>query len=509
MSIQDKFNRKNVIYKITRDIDLGGETLTIPEGCTLDFQGGNLSNGIINGNNTKIVAGLSPIFSNIIFSGTYIIDNIYAEWFNSTNNIQEAIYAARKLKAPICLLERVYNINETLTITDEDNKLIIQGVSTKAILKTDLNIPIMKSTASYAIFRTLSFIGPNKADNESFGLLFESGYNNVVENCRFSNLGKAIQAGCVSLLIFNSYIFDNYIGFTFCKKNNISTCIKISDSIFTGNDIGVSDVEYDDKEATQGLNVGTAVKTIIDNTIFEVNGIAFKLRNQRFLTIGNCWFERNTEPSMLFENYVFLHKNIFSNERPFTNFDISANSYGYGFGGKVRIGDDNVVAKSYKFSNYEDNYKGIDNGALSLRERIKGDDRILTIYNGDKVSGGVKLTDFSSSKIPDIESYAFIRGDGTLYFTNPLIESVVFSDDNEKYVIKLSRTVECLNVIVTPSHYEKFCNSYVGLVNTNAYTDGYAYGRFNRIYIHFKDIEGVTQKVNFSLLLCYKNKTNT
>ena len=38
--IQDKFNKSNVIYRINNDIDLGGETLTIPANCTLDFQGG-------------------------------------------------------------------------------------------------------------------------------------------------------------------------------------------------------------------------------------------------------------------------------------------------------------------------------------------------------------------------------------------------------------------------------------------------------------------------------------
>ena len=54
-AIRSKFDRTNVIYKITRDIDLGGSTLTIPEGCTLDFQGGKIINGTINMHNTKIL----------------------------------------------------------------------------------------------------------------------------------------------------------------------------------------------------------------------------------------------------------------------------------------------------------------------------------------------------------------------------------------------------------------------------------------------------------------------
>lgn len=68
-AIRSKFGRTNVIYKITRDINLGGGTLVLPEGCTLDFQGGLFTNGTINFNNTGIKAGQEYIFVNITFSG--------------------------------------------------------------------------------------------------------------------------------------------------------------------------------------------------------------------------------------------------------------------------------------------------------------------------------------------------------------------------------------------------------------------------------------------------------
>lgn len=72
-AIRSKFDRTNVIYKITRDIDLGGSTLTIPAGCTLDFQGGYITKGTVQLNNTKIL----PMGCNIedyitaSVSGTY------------------------------------------------------------------------------------------------------------------------------------------------------------------------------------------------------------------------------------------------------------------------------------------------------------------------------------------------------------------------------------------------------------------------------------------------------
>lgn len=73
MAIQDKFNKPNVIYKITKDIDLEGSTLTIPAGCTLDFQGGSFSNGTIVGNNTlvKNCRDKNLQFFNIKLLGTF------------------------------------------------------------------------------------------------------------------------------------------------------------------------------------------------------------------------------------------------------------------------------------------------------------------------------------------------------------------------------------------------------------------------------------------------------
>lgn len=73
MAAQDKFSKSNVIYKITKDIDLELGTLTIPSGCTLDFQGGSISNGTITLDNTKILPQGCNITDYITatISGTY------------------------------------------------------------------------------------------------------------------------------------------------------------------------------------------------------------------------------------------------------------------------------------------------------------------------------------------------------------------------------------------------------------------------------------------------------
>lgn len=79
--IQGRFIKSNHIYKITSDIDLQGGTLTIPSGCTLDFQGGSFSNGNIIGKTTKIIAGQRNIFNDCKVTGTLQFDIFYPEWF--------------------------------------------------------------------------------------------------------------------------------------------------------------------------------------------------------------------------------------------------------------------------------------------------------------------------------------------------------------------------------------------------------------------------------------------
>lgn len=52
---QEMINEEDTIYEIRYDYDLNKEQINIPENCVLKFEGGSLNNGIINGNNTKVL----------------------------------------------------------------------------------------------------------------------------------------------------------------------------------------------------------------------------------------------------------------------------------------------------------------------------------------------------------------------------------------------------------------------------------------------------------------------
>lgn len=52
---QDMFTQSNTVYEIRYDFDLNNQTITIPENCVLQFEGGSISNGTITLDNTKIL----------------------------------------------------------------------------------------------------------------------------------------------------------------------------------------------------------------------------------------------------------------------------------------------------------------------------------------------------------------------------------------------------------------------------------------------------------------------
>lgn len=70
---QEMISNSNTKYIIQYDYDLNGQTITIPDGCVLDFQGGSISNGTITLDNTKILPQGCNIANYITatISGTY------------------------------------------------------------------------------------------------------------------------------------------------------------------------------------------------------------------------------------------------------------------------------------------------------------------------------------------------------------------------------------------------------------------------------------------------------
>lgn len=127
MAIQDKFNKPNLIYKITKDIDLEGGTLTIPAGCTLDFQGGSFTNGNIVFNNTKLMGSIN-FSSSITPSGEIDMPEVNVKWFgakgNGVTDDTKVLNWAFNIKNPILIPNGIYNITNLVFESNVYSKII-------------------------------------------------------------------------------------------------------------------------------------------------------------------------------------------------------------------------------------------------------------------------------------------------------------------------------------------------------------------------------------------------
>ena len=79
--LEQQMNRSGVVYRISRNIDLKGGKLVVPEDCVLNFDGGTVTDGTIVGNNTEILGPARVIFDDLNFSGTFRNGIVRSEWF--------------------------------------------------------------------------------------------------------------------------------------------------------------------------------------------------------------------------------------------------------------------------------------------------------------------------------------------------------------------------------------------------------------------------------------------
>ena len=80
----DMLNEANTIYEIRYDFDLDGETIEIPEECTLKFNGGKFSNGYIKFNKTYIEGGKRCFNKVLPTDGTLKNEEVEFDWFTPT-----------------------------------------------------------------------------------------------------------------------------------------------------------------------------------------------------------------------------------------------------------------------------------------------------------------------------------------------------------------------------------------------------------------------------------------
>lgn len=301
MAVQDKFNKPNVIYKITKDIDLKGGTLTIPEGCTLDFQGGSFSNGTIIGNSTKIISTINRIFStNITIDGTWDIPYAYAEWFGAKGDgiaddtlpIQKSIDIFDRLDLSN---NKVYTITYPILI---NNPVIIQG-NNSTIIKTTSN------TASIGDMECITG-GKVNCDKDAVILSYGSFLFSKIEDLRL----KGYDNKSVGIFLLNSqksnikgvYIYNCEIGVQ--VKNAFMTTL---------DNIVVENSKYGFFfDNSRNIGVGGTGTTVTFNNCYSIGGAntdsGFNLKSLYYSTLVNC----ASEGAKNAYNFIDVNANMLS-----------------------------------------------------------------------------------------------------------------------------------------------------------------------------------------------------
>ena len=305
---QDMLSKENTIYIIQYDYSLNYQTITIPEGCVLQFEGGSISTGTLSGNNTIITAEPYNIFKTIGFAGTFNIEKVIPEWFgakgdNSTINtkpFQDAIDFAEFAATNVEFQSGDYVIDGTLYIRKQ-SRIHITGMGkykTFIYLKTtspvnsmiDINSPEVTTYYQFIRIKDLSLYVNNNADYgiyapkltaseidsitifgaSNYALRIEYGWSNILYNCAFSR-------GTNGVYLYRS---ANAIMMRQCTFTNLS---------------GV------------GLHMEAGNAISVMNCNFEfVKGVPIYIKNRvTNLTVNGCYFEGNNETGFDFTNVVF------------------------------------------------------------------------------------------------------------------------------------------------------------------------------------------------------------
>lgn len=176
---QAMVNTANTIYHIQYDYDLNGQTITLPAGCVLEFDGGSVKNGTIIGQNTIVRAFNRYIFRGVSVSGVFN-ETYHSDWFVKKNDGSDCTTDMNFLFSSgnghtIIIDEGKYAVNANYTLA-QGTKL--KGYSlcvgrNNVVRKShfylhDCSGTFLDCSAGYIVIENLTFDGTNGiTDNNS------------------------------------------------------------------------------------------------------------------------------------------------------------------------------------------------------------------------------------------------------------------------------------------------------------------------------------------------------
>ena len=284
MLTQHMMRKPNTIYVIRYDYCLGGETIEVPEGCVLEFDGGTVRNGKIVGDNTLIKCDTPALYVDV--SGIFINTYFCVKWFGAKGSknpqdnskfIQRAIdIASSNHKTLLFEGNESYRIDEPLIINNSD--FILDG--NKCSIRKDT------CTTSGITEEEPSF-GGNVNINVSAVFIFRNGAgNNVLKNITLYDSIKYHSIAIVYVQGFGN-IFKNITTYNFDTGLLVYNMFvsKFEKCIFTGNSrVGI----YFNPNRLNGVVWGTGTSCLFDSCYVNGNKVGYNIRGLDYSTFNSC-----------------------------------------------------------------------------------------------------------------------------------------------------------------------------------------------------------------------------
>lgn len=231
-------NKPNTIYEIRYDFDLDGQTIEVPENCTLKFEGGSLENGKIDLNFCKIINGKIRAYPiSFPYQNTFKVSD-----FDVTSKSNEK-YNVKMVQSMLDVGANVFFDSEgTITFNKELHWIKnsnIYGISFLESNKQELSFPNSKGfvapNISFVYLKNLKISSSDDAItvNSGFHLIFDTLFvKSENGTCFVGNVGTSVFECHFNEIrvIAGKYGFDHFNGNT-TTFNNIN-CWNAKISIF-------------------------------------------------------------------------------------------------------------------------------------------------------------------------------------------------------------------------------------------------------------------------------------
>lgn len=183
--------KANAIVPITRDWNLNGKTVVLPEGVTLNVKNGEIINGTLVGKKTKLIGNTNSVFNKVNIEGSWNVPIISSNFFvdlSEDNALRNVLALAdTSIKNVVTIEKGTYSIklerNEETGIYVKSNTTFVLNGTIQLKSNNFTNYQVIEATGDNIVIKgTGTIIGDKdthigKAGEWGMGLDVEKGCN--------------------------------------------------------------------------------------------------------------------------------------------------------------------------------------------------------------------------------------------------------------------------------------------------------------------------------------------